>query len=64
MDNFKCGLIGGIVIGLVLSFGFCLGIVGSADIDLKEKYIQCGIASYNTTSGAFEFKPQYKILGE
>ena len=58
----------GIFIGLILGGLMTVGVIAiSLDIKnsvVKSKYIQCGIANYNTTSGAFEYKPQYKILGE
>lgn len=51
-------------------FGLCMGIFLLSILQTidekgnKTKYIKCGIANYNITSGAFEYKPQYKILGE
>jgi hypothetical protein len=56
VGGFVVGLFMGILISLILYSGFNRG--------LKEKYVKCNIAQYNTTNGAFEFKPQYKILGE
>jgi hypothetical protein len=58
----------GLVVGFILGM-FVAGLLWSTsdstyDKDIKAKYIKCGIGNYNTTSEAFEFKPQYKILGE
>jgi hypothetical protein len=64
MNDFECGvLVGGVtaIIGTMLLLAI---IITNQDKILKSDYVKCGIANYNTTSGAFEFKPQYKILGE
>ena len=56
--------IGGAIAGLFMGIFILLILYSGFNRGLKEKYVKCGIAQYNTTSGAFEVKPQYKILGE
>ena len=62
--NVLIGLILGIIMGTVAVWTLWSYADSTYDKNTKAKYIKCGIANYNTTNGAFEFKPQYKILGE
>jgi hypothetical protein len=63
-NNVVIGLVLGVIMGMVAVYALWSYADSMQDKDIKVKYIKCGIANYNTTSGAFEFKQQYKILGE